>query len=117
MTPFRGRGIVPFVIGRRLRPMHNSLRRMSLLSSRTTRATRHIATTGAVLLGLALFAGCGSKEGDSSAGAATSTAPAATNAAAELSGTVKWTMLDYGPTVRPWAEKVVKAFEAEHPGV
>lgn len=41
----------------------------------------------------------------------------ATDRPARISGTVRWTMLDYDRGVEPWAERVAKAFEKRHPGV
>jgi multiple sugar transport system substrate-binding protein len=39
------------------------------------------------------------------------------SARSAIKGTVTWSLLDYDPGVKPWAQKVAKAFEAEHPGV
>ncbi len=67
----------------------------------------------------AFAAGCGGSDDDSSdAGASTSGTTAAADAGAEeLSGTVRWSMLDYDPDTKKWANDVIKAFEAEHPDV
>jgi multiple sugar transport system substrate-binding protein len=55
------------------------------------------------------LAGCGG--GGDAAGGGPAGSPA------HVSGTVRWALLDYDPGVKPWAEKVAKAFEAKHPDV
>lgn len=66
---------------------------------------------------VAVAAGCGGSDDDS--GAATGSADTTSTAsdAAELSGAVHWSMLDYDPKVEAWAKGVIEDFEAEHPDV
>lgn len=80
--------------------------------------TRLLLVIAIAALG-AFAAGCGGGDDDSSdAGASTSGTTAAADAGAEeLSGTVRWSMLDYDPDTKKWANDVIKAFEAEHPDV
>ena len=80
--------------------------------------TRLLLVIAIAALG-AFAAGCGGSDDDSSdAGASTSGTTAAADAGAEeLSGTVRWSMLDYDPDTKKWANDVIKAFEAEHPDV
>ncbi len=82
------------------------------------RVGRFALLAGAVGVLGAVAAGCGG--GDDNASTASTgggSTASETTAAADLKGTVRWSMLDYDPGVKAWANGVIKAFEAEHPGV
>lgn len=51
---------------------------------------------------------CGGGEADDAASAAKG---------GPIKGTVKWSLLNYDPQVKPWAKQMAKSFEAAHPGV
>lgn len=70
-----------------------------------------IAAFGAVAVG------CGGDGDSGDTGASSGGSSTASAEAQELTGTVRWSMLDYDPKVKSWANGVIDAFEAEHPGV
>jgi multiple sugar transport system substrate-binding protein len=90
---------------------------LALLRRFSVRVGRPALLVAVAVAAGAFAVGCGGSDtSNTTAGASTAQGSGAT-AAADLKGTVRWSMLDYDPKVKSWADGAIKAFEAEHPGV
>jgi multiple sugar transport system substrate-binding protein len=91
---------------------------LALLRTNCGRIGRLALLVATLALAGAFVTACGGSD-DQSTGTAggSATETAATTGDADLTGTVHWSMLDYDPKVKAWANGVIKAFEAQNPGV